>query len=38
MSKIFLVIFIALFLSNCGKKSEPEYKSEDLKENIIIVS
>jgi len=38
MNKIIFVIIIAFFLSSCGKKSTPVYKSENLKENIILIS
>ena len=38
MNKIIFVIIITIFLSSCGKKSTPVYKSENLKENIILIS
>ena len=38
MNKIIFVIIIAFFLSSCGKKSAPVYKTENQKENIIIIS
>ena len=38
MNKIIFVIIIAIFLSSCGKKSTPVYKSEIHKENIILIS
>ena len=33
-----LMIIIAIFCSSCGKKSTPVYKTENQKENIIIIS
>ena len=38
MNKIIFVIIIAIFLSSCGKKSAPVYKTENQKENIIKIS
>ena len=38
MNKIIFVIIIAIFLSSCGKKSAPVYKTENQKENINIIS
>ncbi len=38
MNRILLIIIISVFLSGCGKKSAPVYKSEYQKENIIIIS
>ena len=38
MNKILFIIVITVLLSSCGKKSAPVYKSENQKENIIIIS
>ena len=38
MNKIIFLIIITIFLSSCGKKSAPTYKTENQKENIIIIS
>ena len=38
MSRIIFIIAVIVILSGCGKKSAPVYKSENQKENIIIVS
>ena len=38
MNRIIFIIIITVILSGCGKKSAPVYKSENQKENIIIVS
>ena len=38
MNRIIFIIIITVILSSCGKKSVPVYKSENQKENIIIVS
>ncbi len=38
MNRIVFIIIITAILSGCGKKSAPVYKSENQKENIIIVS
>ena len=37
MSRVFLII-VTVILSGCGKKSTPVYKSENPKENIILIS
>ncbi len=36
MKKIFLISLLCLFLTSCGKKSAPVYKSDKLIHNIII--
>ena len=38
MKKIIFTIIITIFLSSCGKKSAPVYKTENQKENISIIS
>ena len=38
MNKILFIIIILIILFGCGKKSVPVYKSENQKENIIIIS
>ncbi len=38
MNRIVFIITITVLLSGCGKKSAPVYKSENQKENIIIIS
>ena len=38
MNRIVFIIIITVLLSGCGKKSAPVYKSENQKENIIIIS
>ncbi len=38
MNRIVFIIIITIILSGCGKKSTPVYKSENQKENIIIIS
>ena len=38
MNRIIFIIIVAVILSGCGKKSTPVYKSENLKENIILIS
>ncbi len=38
MNKILLITIIFILLSGCGRKSAPVYKTENLKEYIIITS
>ncbi len=38
MNKILFIIIFTILISGCGKKSAPMYKSENQKENIIIIS
>ncbi len=38
MNRILFVIIIFILLSGCGRKSAPVYKTENLKEYIIITS
>ena len=38
MNRIIFIIIITVILSGCGKKSTPVYKSENHKENIILIS
>ena len=38
MNKILFIIIISVIISGCGKKSAPVYKSENLRENIVIIS
>ena len=38
MNRIVYIIIVTVILSGCGKKSAPIYKSENQKENIIIIS
>tara|TARA_A100000164_G_C21284131_1_gene485877 strand:- start:166 stop:282 length:117 start_codon:yes stop_codon:yes gene_type:complete len=38
MNRIIFIIVITVILSGCGKKSVPVYKSENLRENIVIIS
>ena len=38
MNRMIFVIIITVILSSCGKKSAPVYKSENHKENIILIS
>tara|TARA_A100001011_G_C13726338_1_gene601692 strand:- start:126 stop:242 length:117 start_codon:yes stop_codon:yes gene_type:complete len=38
MNRIIFVIIVTMILSGCGKKSAPVYKSENHKENIILIS
>ena len=38
MNRMVLIIIITMILYSCGKKSVPVYKSENQKENIIIIS
>ena len=38
MNKILFIIICTVLISGCGKKSAPVYKSENQKENIIIIS
>ena len=38
MNRIIFIIIITVILFSCGKKSVPVYKSENQKENIIIIS
>jgi len=38
MKKISFIFLVCLFLSSCGKKSEPIYKSENQIKNITVIS
>ena len=38
MNKILFLIIFTVLISGCVKKSAPVYKSENQKENIIIIS
>jgi hypothetical protein len=38
MNKILFLLVTVVILTECGRKSTPVYKSENLKENIIIIS